>query len=55
MLSTCQAFPRCRGVLRREGISLGESGKGWPGAEWKSVFPSVTVGRIEFADEGNLN
>lgn len=34
VLSTCGAFPRCRDVLGREGISCGEFGKGWPGAAW---------------------
>lgn len=33
--------PQRRGALRREGISLGESGKRWPGAEWSLSSPQL--------------
>lgn len=55
MLSTCQAFPSMqrppkegRDFIRRV----------WKKVAWgrvESVFPSVTVGGTELADEGNLN
>lgn len=54
MLSTCQAFTQCRGVRRKEVISL-RAWKRMAGGGMESVFPSVTMSGIELVDdEGNL-